>query len=183
MALLVFHKYVPVLAKYAGHAGQVRQISADVRQRGLKNVRQGSKHGKCPARETKIAGHFNMLKICYVFGHWAKAVLRPRCICPKLRKMSSRESKCPAEHWVPADFVRQTWNNFREDWCPSHINNEINLHHCFLAPRGYLCSTSLNTHSLMCTHLKGFRYQYSLQLESYITLRVDSLWPIVLDLT
>ncbi len=26
---------------------------------------------------------------------------------------------------------------------PSHIKNEMYLHHCFLAPRGYLCSTSL----------------------------------------
>ncbi len=39
--------------------------------------------------------------------------------------MSDRGSKCPAEHWRPAGhFVRQTWNNFREDcnwanglWC------------------------------------------------------------------
>ena len=29
--------------------------------------------------------------------------------------------------------------------CLSHINNKMYLQHCFLAPWGYLCSTSLNT--------------------------------------
>ncbi len=29
--------------------------------------------------------------------------------------------------------------------CPSLTNNEMYLHHCFLAPWGYLCSTSLKT--------------------------------------
>ncbi len=28
--------------------------------------------------------------------------------------------------------------------CPSHINNEIYLYHCFLATRKYLCTTSFN---------------------------------------
>ncbi len=37
---------------------------------------------------------------------------------------------------------------FTPQVCPSHINNEMYLHHCFLPPCGYLCSTSL----------KGFYY-------------------------
>ncbi len=31
----------------------------------------------------------------------------------------------------------------------SHINKEMDLHHCFLSPRGYLCSTSLISPTLM----------------------------------
>ena len=76
--------------------------------RGLKhcrtNVRQGSIHRECPARETRIAGHIYR---------------------SSLRKMSDRGPKCPAEHWRPAGhFVRQTWNNFREDWI-LHCNHFI----------------------------------------------------------
>ncbi len=37
--------------------------------------------------------------------------------------------------------------------------------------------------SLYIEYFKGFRYQYSLQLESYITLRVDLLWSIFLNFT
>ena len=29
--------------------------------------------------------------------------------------------------------------------CPSHINNEMHMHHCFLAPWGYLCENILKT--------------------------------------
>ncbi len=62
---------IPVLAKYAGHAEHVRQTSADDIAGHF--FRQVSIHEKCPASETRIADH-------------------------ELKKMSSRGSKCPAEH-------------------------------------------------------------------------------------
>ncbi len=35
--------------------------------------------------------------------------------------------------------------------CMTHINHEMYMHLCFLAPKVYLCSTSLNQQKLLCT--------------------------------
>ncbi len=91
-------------------------------------VQQGSTHIKCPTRKTRMNTD----------------------ICQSTGKMSDRDSKCPAEHWMPAGhFVRHARNKFR-DHCkniaygPSQCTVQDYVHG--LHPH------VLNVHVLFCVH-------------------------------
>ncbi len=58
--------------------------------------------------------------------------------------------------------------------CPSHKNNDMYLHHCFLAPRGYLCSTSLK-YQLFLMHMVCVDTTSFEQCTKSKTMRFDAL--------
>ena len=85
-----------VIAKYAGHAGHVRQTSADVRQRA------------------QTLPDILSSRVQYTENVWQGKQEWPLIFTRhQLGKMSDMGSKCPAEHWRSAGhFVRHARNNF-----------------------------------------------------------------------